>query len=165
MSRLLAAVEALVSADISFILIGGVAAAAHGAVRQTDDVDILYEATSANRERLAAFLTTHEARPKDDYPPELPFGVDARLLKASESLTLTTTLGIIDVFAAIPGIGTYEDALAQDAVVGIALGTGIEMLVLSLDGLIRAKEAANRPKDHLALPELRALRDLAPPRA
>lgn len=36
---------------------------------------------------------------------------------------------------------------------------GVVVLVASLDDLIRAKELADRPKDHEALPELRLLRD------
>jgi hypothetical protein len=37
---------------------------------------------------------------------------------------------------------------------------GISYLVASLDCLIKSKRAANRPKDHSALPELEALREI-----
>jgi hypothetical protein len=40
---------------------------------------------------------------------------------------------------------------------------GKSVKVLSLDALIDAKTAANRPRDHLVLPELRALSEALDP--
>jgi hypothetical protein len=40
------------------------------------------------------------------------------------------------------------------------IGDGLTVDVASLDDLIRSKEAANPPKDHLTLPTLRKLREL-----
>ena len=43
---------ALAKADVSFILVGGVAATAHGATRLTQDIDVVYERTPENIDRL-----------------------------------------------------------------------------------------------------------------
>jgi hypothetical protein len=43
----------LASAEIEFILVGGVAANVHGSVRATDDLDFVYRRTQENLRRLA----------------------------------------------------------------------------------------------------------------
>ena len=42
--------------DVEFILVGGVAAAVHGSIRLTTDLDVVYARTAANIERLASAL-------------------------------------------------------------------------------------------------------------
>ena len=49
-------------AGVEAIVIGGLAAQAHGAARLTQDVDFLYRRTPENIDRLAAALAPH-ARP------------------------------------------------------------------------------------------------------
>ena len=44
----------LASADVEFIMVGGVAAMAHGSARLTQDLDVVYRRTPDNIERLAA---------------------------------------------------------------------------------------------------------------
>jgi hypothetical protein len=46
--------RALASAHVDFILVGGLAAAAHGAARATYDVDVVYARTRDNLTRLVA---------------------------------------------------------------------------------------------------------------
>ena len=150
-----ALLRVLHAAGVEGIVIGGVAATLHGAARATYDLDILYSNTPDNRTRLAAVLREWHARPRDDFPAELPFSIDATWLHRCESLTLTTDAGSVDVFQTIPGVGSYDDA-ARDAVL-VTLGD-LTVKCLSLDALIRAKEAVDRPKDYEALIELRALR-------
>ena len=40
------------SADVAFVIVGGVAATVHGSARLTSDVDVVYERSRANIERL-----------------------------------------------------------------------------------------------------------------
>jgi hypothetical protein len=47
---------ALANGNIDFILVGGVAAAAHGAARATCDVDVVYSRTAENIKRLVGAL-------------------------------------------------------------------------------------------------------------
>jgi len=58
----------------------------------------------------------------------------------------------------VSGVGTYEDAVKDSVEVDF---DGVSVRVLSVDALIRAKEAAGRPKDAAGLNELYALRDSA----
>ncbi len=57
--RILAALDAH---DVDFLLVGGLAARAHGAQRRTADVDCVPRTTDANFERLAAALRSLNAR-------------------------------------------------------------------------------------------------------
>jgi hypothetical protein len=47
-----ALLTALFDKEVSFIVIGGAAAIAHGSARFTQDLDIVYQRSTANLERL-----------------------------------------------------------------------------------------------------------------
>ena len=87
-------------------------------------------------------------------PEGLPFVWDATTLANGTVFTLTTDLGIIDLLAEVPGIGTYTEARAVSVEVE---AFGRRTLALELRALIEAKKAAGRPKDLLMLPELEGL--------
>ncbi|PYO55521.1 MAG: hypothetical protein DMD83_19215, partial [Candidatus Rokuibacteriota bacterium] len=69
--------RALSDAGVECILVGGVAATAHGSSRLTLDLDLVYRRSPENIERLVAALA-----PLHPYlrgaPPGLPFRWDAR---------------------------------------------------------------------------------------
>ena len=142
-------------AGIRHVVVGGVAANAHGSPRITMDVDICYEPSSENRERLARLLARWHAYLRG-VEPGLPLLLDARALLDSPVLTLTTDLGDVDVMHQVEGIGAYQKVEAA-SVDGTMLGVPIK--VLALDALISAKKAAGRRKDLEALLELEALRE------
>lgn len=145
----------LSSSGVEFVVVGGVAAAAHGSPRSTQDVDIVYRRDAANLDRLAAALA-----PVHPYlrgaPPGLPFRLDVATLRAGLNFTLVTDLGWIDLLGEIAGAGKYED-LASHTIRAEMFGS--EFLVVDLDTLIRAKRAAGRPKDLETIAELEALRE------
>ena len=58
---LLGMIQGLNRAGIRYVVIGGVAATAHGSVRVTDDLDICFESSKENREKLAEVLRTWRA--------------------------------------------------------------------------------------------------------
>ena len=146
---------ALSEADVEFILVGGMAARAHGASRFTQDVDIAYGRSAANLDRLVAALG-----PMKPYlrgaPPGLPFEWSVETLRRGLNFTLTTTVGDIDLLGEIVGAGSYEDLLPHAIVVVVF---GHEMRILDLPWLIRVKRAAGRPKDLEVIAELEALRE------
>jgi predicted nucleotidyltransferase len=150
---LLEMVAGLNATGIRYIICGGVAGAAHGSRRVTDDLDILYDTTPHNTRALASLLADWHAYPRE-VEPGLPFIMDERTLRAASVLTLTTDRGLIDLFREMKGVGTYERALRGS--VGIELDDGI-VRTLSLEQLIAAKRATGRPKDREHLLELETL--------
>ncbi len=148
-------IRLLAQHDIEFILVGGAAATAHGSARLTQDLDIVYRRTPENIARLVACLGPHHPYLRDA-PPGLPFSFDAGTIQGGLNFTLTTDLGALDLFGAIPGGGGYED-LQQDAI-ELKL-FGITCRCLGLRRLIEVKRAAGRPRDLEAIAELQALLD------
>ena len=139
---------------VKFVVVGGVAAAAHGSSRVTNDLDICYDAADAkNVAELASLLARWKAYPRG-IEPGLPFIMDNRTLHGAPILTLTTLEGDIDVMDRIAGVGDYP-AVRRNSERVSALG--VSFRVLDLPSLIKAKRAAGRPRDHEHLPELEAL--------
>lgn len=140
---------------VEFILIGGVAAAVHGAIRTTRDLDVVYARTPENIARLATALA-----PLNVYlrgaPPGLPFHWDERTIAHGLNFTLDTSLGQIDVLGEIVGGGSYDQLQSHCVKVS---AFGMQCLCLDLDTLIHVKRAAGRPKDFEAIAELEALRE------
>ena len=141
--------------EVTFIVVGGAAAIAHGSARLTQDLNIVYQRSPLNLNRLVEALA--ECNPYlRGAPPGLPFKWDRTTLARGLNFTLVTKLGDIDLLGEIPGGGTYEDLAAGAIELQIF---GIRCLCLSLPQLIRAKRAAGRPKDLEALAELEAIED------
>jgi len=148
----------LTKAGIEFIVVGGVAATAHGSPRATTDVDVLYARNRGNLDRLVAALAGLEPYLRGA-PPGLPFKFDYETVKAGLNFTLITNLGALNLLGEIAGGGKYEDLLTQSDFSDLY---GSLCRVLNLDMLIWTKRAAGRPKDFEAIAELELLRDRSP---
>ena len=146
----------LAQANVEFIIVGGVAAAAHGAVRTTLDLDLVYARTPENLQRLAVALRDLNPYPRGA-PEGLPFRWDAKTLANGLNFTLRTVLGDLDLLGEITAGGGYE-ALAPHTV-EVAL-FGFRCRCIALEELIRVKRAAGRPKDYEAIAELEKLLEL-----
>ncbi len=145
--------QILGAAEVEYILVGGVAAIAHGSARQTLDIDIVYARSAENIDRLAKALAS--LRPYlRGAPPGLPFRWDIETISQGLNFTLTTSLGDIDLLGEIVGGGGYEE-LCNHSIELHAFGT--TCLCLDLESLIRVKRAAGRPKDLEVIAELEAL--------
>ncbi|MCU0726345.1 MAG: hypothetical protein MUE73_11225, partial [Planctomycetes bacterium] len=72
------------------------------------------------------------------------------------NLYLETDLGLIDLLGELPDVCSFEDLAGRTVEMDVG---GFACRVLDLDTLIRSKEVANRDRDRLALPWLRAIRD------
>lgn len=138
-----------------FVVIGGLAAAAHGAPHVTFDLDVVPSRSSESHERLARALVDLDARIRTEGAPDgLPFDRSAATLRNVSILNLTTHFGDLDLTFTPSGTTGYED-LRRSAVEITVHGTRV--VVAALADVIRSKEAANRAKDRLALPVLRLL--------
>ncbi len=153
----------LVDAEVEFILVGGVAATAHGSARLTSDIDIVYARTSGNIRNVVIALSGLHPYPRGA-PAGLPFKWDAETVSRGLNFTLTTQLGSIDLLGEIAsegksgssGGGTYPSLLPHTIELVIH---GFPHRCLDLDTLIQVKRAAGRIKDFEAIAELEAIRE------
>lgn len=153
MTDFAALLSALVGGGVEFIVIGGVAATAHGSAHVTVDLDIVYRRSAENIERLAAALA-----PLTPYlrgaPAGLPFRFDADTIRRGLNFTLTTRAGDLDVLGEATGGGTYDALLPRTVVLSIF---DLPCRFVDLEALIHLKRAAGRPKDLERIAELEAL--------
>jgi len=147
--------RALHAEGVEFILVGGVAARAHGSARLTQDLDVVYRRTPENVARLVRALETLSPYLRGA-PPGLPFRFDQRTVEAGLNFTLTTGLGDLDLLGEIVGGGGYDALLPRTLTLALF---GMDCRCLDLEGLIHVKRAAGRPKDLEAIAELEALRE------
>lgn len=141
--------------EVEFIIVGGAAATAHGSARLTLDLDVVYKRSSENIARVVNAL-----RPLKPYlrgaPAGLPFDWSIETIAKGLNFTLITTLGALDLLGEIVGGGGYEQLFTETIEVEIA---GVNCLCLNLEGLIKVKRAAGRPKDLETIAELQQILD------
>ena len=140
---------------VRYVVVGGIAARLLGSPTVTRDLDICYARDADNLVALAAALSELHARLRGA-EGGLPFRPDVRTLRAGDSFTLQTDAGDLDILGSPAGTDGFTD-LARGAQ-RTDLGER-EVLVASVDDLIRMKRAAGRPKDLIEVEVLGALRD------
>jgi predicted nucleotidyltransferase len=143
----------LVNGGVEFILIGGVAGNVLGSARLTFDVDIVYDRSKANLERISKVLRPHSPYLRGA-PPGLPFKLDVPTLRNGLNFTLTTKLGDLDLLGEVVGGGDYKKLLPHTFTVE---AFGVEFRCVNLATLIKLKRAAGRPKDLESIAELQTL--------
>ena len=84
------------------------------------------------------------------------FELEEKVLQNETDLMLETDNGSIDLIGKLAGIDSYRQVFTDSLKLKLF---GYEVRVLSLDDLIKAKKAANRPKDLFVLPQLETLRE------
>lgn len=149
--------EVLVRHGVRFVLVGGLAAQAHGSPSLTGDVDICYARDHDNLDRLAVALSELLAV-RRDLPadvPKLP-PLDARTLRAEGLFTLTTRYGNFDILATHDPGFDYARLLEHAFTIDFR---GAQLHIASVHDLIEMKRAAGRPKDRIELEILGALRE------
>jgi hypothetical protein len=148
--------RALAEREVRYVLVGGLAATAHGASLATFDIDLCFQQEQGNCERLAVALSDLQA---EIYPVRAePVPITRGLLLDYPMIHLRTAAGRLDLLAQVPGLGRYEDLIEEAESFDFA---GLSVAVLTLDQLIRAKSALqDRPKDREYLDQLLALKRL-----
>lgn len=145
----------LVRHDVRFIVIGGIAGTLHGSTTLTADLDILFDRERPNLDRLADVLAELHAV-RRDLPAGVKAPVDARALRNSTNLLLSTDLGDLDCIAETPSGGFTYEQIAPTAE-RMRIGRELEVSVVALDELIRMKRATGRVKDRVEVETLAAL--------
>jgi hypothetical protein len=147
--------ELLLDGGVEFVVIGGVAAIAHGGTMATRDLDVVVAMSPENLDRLVATLAPFNPRhvTRRDLGVITKSGED---LASFRLLLLETDLGRLDVLGELEPIGPI-DCLEIDE---LELLEGRYAPVLALDQLIAVKQHLGRPKDKIVEAELRAIRAL-----
>jgi predicted nucleotidyltransferase len=141
---------------VEYLVIGGQAAILHGAPLPTQDIDICYQRTSENLERLADALA--EIRPAlYGASPELPLVFDVPSLAMPTILKFHSEFGPIDLFAEVEPLGIYECLVGRAG--GFEL-KGVPVPAIGLDDLIAVKSHTRRPTDHAAISQLERIKSL-----
>lgn len=135
---------------VDFIVVGGVAAVMQGAAMATFDLDVVHSRAPQNVERLLKALEVLEARYRT---------AGAETLKPSRShleseghQLLITRAGHLDLLGVIGSGRGYNQLLPLTIEHEVA---GVEVRMLSLEGVIKTKEETGRDKDKAMLPVLR----------
>lgn len=149
-NKFLQQLQILVHHEVDFIVVGGVAAVFEGAPIVTLDLDIVYDSSPANNERLAAALRQLNAIYRD--PAGRRIVPDLPKLDTMKLHLLLTDLGGLDVLTSIGQDLTYQDLLCRSSMYEVA---GLQVRVLDLDAIIETKAFADRDKDRAVLPILR----------
>lgn len=147
--------RALVGGGVEFVVIGGLAAQAHGSPLITEDLDICFDLDRDNLDRLAVVLQGLAAL-RRGMPDGIQAPLDRRALRAGDVFTLRTRFGDLDLLAR-PDPGLDFTQLRSRAV--RFEFDGLEVWIADVDDVIAMKRAAGRAKDLLAIEHLAALRE------
>ena len=139
--------------QIDCVIIGGIAARAHGSSHETNDLDICYARDPENLVRLAAALISVHAGLRGA-PKNIPFRLDAESLRRGLNFTFDTDLGPLDLLGEVRGVGFYQQCLEDSIRIQMF---GDTFSIIALDKLIIAKRTAGRVKDLAILAELEAI--------
>ncbi len=143
----------LSTAEVDFVLIGGMAVGAWGVVRGTKDVDIVVDPDPENLARLAevAVDACGHVQAGESFLSS-KFSI-AGQLASGEQVAIETELGRLDVVQGLDGVPSFAK-LRGRAVQAEVLG--VPVAVCAVDDLKAMKRAAGRTRDIADLEDLDA---------
>jgi hypothetical protein len=104
--------KALHDGGVDYVLIGGVALAGHNHIRATEDIDLVPDPSPTNLERLARVVSG--LQPRLTQNPGRAFGErERRALIMHANLSLSTSLGELDIVQSVPGVPSYAQLSAS----------------------------------------------------
>jgi hypothetical protein len=150
-------IERLKKGGVKFVLVGGFAGVVHGCTYVTQDIDICCDFSAANL--LALQKALKDLHPVHRMTPQrLKLKLTVESCTQFKNLYLDTDIGQIDCLASIQGLGDYEDVENLSEIRD--LGGGLRIRVLTIDSLIKARKAMNRPRDREAVLQLKAIKKI-----
>jgi len=156
MSDFLSLLQRLALAGVDFVIVGGYAGVVHGCTYLTQDIDICCDFSPVNllalQQAIAGLHPVHRMT-----PGRKPLDLTPENAREFKNLYLDTDLGHLDCLGEIRGIGPYEHVKQASQRVEVE---GMQLRVLTIDALIRAKETMNRPRDREAIRQLKAIKSL-----
>ncbi len=135
-------IENLHKSKIEYILIGGMAALAHGAPVFTFDLDIVHKRSDGNLEKIKDLLISLDAYQRR--PDDLKLKPDFDALKGTGHMLLSTRFGPMDI------LGKIEKGLGYDELINHVIEIefhSFKIHVLDLETLIELKKESTRPED------------------
>ncbi|MCC6337343.1 MAG: nucleotidyltransferase [Myxococcales bacterium] len=150
MASTLELLRRLSTQKVDFVLVGGMAAIAHGSAAVTEDVDVCIRFDEATLSGIFRALAGTNPRQRM-HPARPPLGDEPRAFVGNKNLYVVTDEGVIDLLGEIVAVGGY-DAVAATAL-SLDLG-GFQCRVVGLKELIACKRALGRPKDLRVAQEL-----------
>lgn len=141
---------ALLDRQVDFLVVGATAAVLAGVPVTTFDLDVVVEPSGENQRRLLSLLEDLDAIYVD--PGGRRISPTADRLRTHRNHLLNTRLGRLDVLTSIAPGWVWGDLLSRSQAIELA---GRSVRVLDLSAVIESKEAADRPRDRAALPQLR----------
>ena len=145
----------LARSGVDFVVIGGVAVVVQASPRFTRDLDICYATDATNLERLGAHLISLDAKLRG-IDEDVPFVPDARTLRHTQTLTLSTRDGDLDLLVGPPGSPGYAALRRRADVIDL---DGESVRIASLEDLIAMKRAGGRPQDQIDVESLEIARN------
>lgn len=156
MSDQMSLLRRLSNAGLDFVIVGGYAGVVHGCSYVTQDIDICCLFAPENllvlQQALADLHPVHRMT-----PGRKPLDLTAANAAHFTNLYLDTDFGRLDCLSTIAGLGDYPQVKRLSEPMEVE---GTPLRILSIDALIQAKKAMNRPRDHEAIRQLEALKAL-----
>jgi len=144
---------------VDFVIVGGVAAALHGASRVTFDLDIVPSLAQPSWQSLVGLLWDLGARPRIPEPLErIRDAEQVRLWRREKgmlALNFRTPDGSTEVDLLVSESDRFDELRGHS--VDIKLD-GRTFFVAAIDDLIAMKEKAGRPQDALDVAQLRGIK-------
>jgi hypothetical protein len=139
-------VHALNDAGVDYVVVGGLAVAAHGVVRATRDLDLVPAGNERNMDSLAGCLVALGG----EHPIE--DRLTGAALARPVSFKVATRHGDVQVLNRMHGVPPFE--LLQRDQITVEIAPDVIAPVCSLTHLRAMKRAADRPRDRVDLTEL-----------
>lgn len=148
--------ERLVKAGVDFIIVGGFAGVVYGCTYITQDIDICCDFLVDNLLLLQKALSdVHPVHRQTANRKKLELTEET--CRQFKNLYLDTDIGQLDCLSFIDGLGDYEKVKQASELIKVE---DVQLRVLNLDALIKAKKAMNRPRDKEAILQLEAIKKL-----
>jgi hypothetical protein len=146
----------LIETKVDFVLVGGFAGVVHGCSCVTQDIDICCDFSPENL--LALQKAVSNLHPVHRMTPgRKRLNLMEQTCSQFKNLYLDTDIGQLDCLSFIDGLGDYQTVKQASELIKIE---DLPLRILSLDGLIKAKKAMNRPRDRQVIFELEAIKKL-----
>jgi hypothetical protein len=145
-------IERLVAAEVEFVLVGGLAAMAHGSSQNTQDVDICCRFSEENLMRIQRAVA--DLHPVHRMAPEFALSLTPEQCARLKNLYVKTDFGVLDCLGEVKAVGSYDDVLLHSVEIDVLGG---RIRILDIATLIKAKEAMGRPHDLVAVQHLKAV--------